>query len=104
MSLRQNKKKASHGPLYVNVYIYDKAYGGPEEGGWWFNTFEPVSSVRVYGKRKIETELLKAENFCNTENEERNSDVESVCSDGKYIVCTEFHKAKFYPRTKPHYE
>ena len=24
---------------YVNVYMVDQAYGGPEEGGWWYNTW-----------------------------------------------------------------
>ena len=22
---------------FVNVYTVDKAYGGPEEGGWWYD-------------------------------------------------------------------
>lgn len=27
---------------YVNIYEVYKAYGGPEEGGWWFNAGECV--------------------------------------------------------------
>jgi hypothetical protein len=23
---------------YVNVYAIDRCYGGPEEGGWWYDT------------------------------------------------------------------
>lgn len=26
-----------HVPYYVNIYICGRAYGGPEEGGWWYN-------------------------------------------------------------------
>lgn len=33
--------------LYVNVYSVGKAYGGPEEGGWYFNTGTPVTSIKV---------------------------------------------------------
>ena len=31
--------------FFVNVYRADRAYGGSEEGGWWFNTGEAVKSV-----------------------------------------------------------
>jgi len=27
---------------YVNLYMLDRAYGGREEGGWWYDTGEPV--------------------------------------------------------------
>jgi hypothetical protein len=33
--------------LYVNVYSAAQAYGGPEEGGWWFDTGVPVASIPV---------------------------------------------------------
>ena len=29
---------------YVNVYDVTRAYGGPEEGGWWYDTGEPIAS------------------------------------------------------------
>ena len=32
---------------FVNVYIVTRHYGGPEEGGWWFNSGEPLASVPV---------------------------------------------------------
>ena len=25
----------------VAIFFVDRAYGGPEEGGWWFDTGEP---------------------------------------------------------------
>jgi hypothetical protein len=32
---------------HINVYEVDRAYGGPEEGGWWYDTgtFRPDLSV-----------------------------------------------------------
>lgn len=27
---------------YVQLYLLDRAFGGHEEGGWWFDTGEPV--------------------------------------------------------------
>ena len=32
---------------FVNVYSVTRHYGGPEEGGWWYNQGEPIASVPV---------------------------------------------------------
>jgi hypothetical protein len=32
---------------YVNAYEVGQGYGGPEEGGWWVTTLEPVASIPV---------------------------------------------------------
>lgn len=38
--------------LYLNVYLVTRHYGGPEEGGWWYNRGEAVASMPV--KARIE--------------------------------------------------
>jgi hypothetical protein len=40
---------------YVNVYSISQGYGGPEEGGWWYNVGEPVTSVRCDTHTEAET-------------------------------------------------
>ena len=30
------------------VYLIDRAYGGPEEGGWWYDTGERVRIIRTF--------------------------------------------------------
>lgn len=35
------------GTCWVNVYLVDRAYGGPEEGGWWYDTGTAVRSTQV---------------------------------------------------------
>ncbi len=32
---------------YVNAYFVTRHYGGPEEGGWWYDCGEPVASLPV---------------------------------------------------------
>ena len=32
---------------YANAYWTDRLYGGPEEGGWWYEAGEPVQSVLI---------------------------------------------------------
>jgi len=29
----------------ATVYLVSESYGGPEEGGWWYNVFEPIACV-----------------------------------------------------------
>jgi hypothetical protein len=33
---------------FVAVYNTDRAYGGPEEGGWYYNTADLVRVVRTF--------------------------------------------------------
>jgi hypothetical protein len=35
------------GVLFVNAYNVNRLYGGAEEGGWWYDTGDPVASVPV---------------------------------------------------------
>lgn len=37
--------------LYVNAYAVTRHYGGPEEGGWWYNAGQPLASVPIRAKR-----------------------------------------------------
>jgi hypothetical protein len=38
--------------LFVNVYLVSRVYGGPEEGGWWYDSGEPLASVPVPANRE----------------------------------------------------
>lgn len=33
--------------MYVNAYSITRHYGGPEEGGWWFNHRQPIASIPI---------------------------------------------------------
>jgi hypothetical protein len=32
---------------YVTAYEVSRHYGGPEEGGWWFDWYEPLATFPV---------------------------------------------------------
>lgn len=36
---------------YVTVYRISRLRGGPEEGGWWYDHYDPVCSVPTDGTR-----------------------------------------------------
>jgi hypothetical protein len=44
------------GTHYVNVYELEQGYGGPEEGGWYYEAGEPVASVPFDTLREAEAE------------------------------------------------
>lgn len=39
------------GVVAFTIGLADKAYGGPEEGGWWYDTFSPEKVFYVPSRR-----------------------------------------------------
>ena len=91
---------------FVNVYRIDRAYGGPEEGGWYFTYGEFSDGTAVPDEREEDVEHAKsdAQARCDALNENRNSDIGSVLSEGQYVVMVESHPGKDFPETQPYYE
>lgn len=89
--------------FFLNVYLIDKAYGGPEEGGWWFEYGQAIRSVQAsletLGTMRAELQL-----WCDSENAQRRSDIGSVLSEGKYVVYVEDEPGRDWPSERPHYE
>ncbi len=88
---------------YINIYLIDRAYGGPEEGGWWYDTQDLEESRWFSTEQNAENALQDIENIYEQENKERNSNIYSVCSDGKYVVRLEQYLGESSPAYKPHY-
>lgn len=87
---------------YVVVYEVDRAYGGREEGGWWYDCGEPVHQVVVVGDWadavKVRDELRASEDWQDT------GDVGSVLySGGCYSVSVEDKPGEAYPQSRPRY-
>lgn len=80
-TVRENRR--SH-YCYINTYCYDRHYGGPAEGGDYYNAETPVESIRV--KRKNAARLLREkQRECDIENEGAPS-IYSVLSRGIMVV------------------
>ena len=43
----KNKHEIWISRVYVNAYEVTREYGGPEEGGWYYDAGEPMASVPV---------------------------------------------------------
>lgn len=91
--------------IYINTYETNRAYGGPEEGGWWFDIGDPVESVQFdfsYQARYALPEF--EERWMKRNKEEERKRPSSVNCDGWYETYLEDKFAESYPKQKPHYE
>jgi hypothetical protein len=96
---------------FVQLFLLDRAYGGSEEGGWWFDCGEPVDCAynRGFATRNDARDYLAylyenedSDGFLNELNEGR-SDINSVTSEGVYDFKIVEEVAPF-PEFRPHYE
>ena len=90
--------------LYVNVYLWDRACGGPEEGGWYYDTYDPHEAQCVLCATEEEAERVADEKkaWCDAENADRYHP-SSVLSDGHFRVMIEAWPAEPSPANTPHY-
>jgi hypothetical protein len=103
----------------VAIYLTDRRYGGPEEGGWWYDVGERVDDVldgmppdsvaKVFSGEASEEEAEQHAALLNgllgqSVNVGRRS-IDSVLSTGRYVAeVRECWPEKNYPKEKPHYE
>jgi len=88
--------------IFVNVYLIDRAYGGPEEGGWWYDCGQiiavyPCDTKEAASKLK---DWLEKGRYSN----EGRRDIGSVLSEGIFNVVLAWEPGENYPRYRPHYE
>jgi len=112
--------------IYVNIYRVGRSYGGPEEGGWYFDTGTPIGAVPItvteeertaiwntaerhdkdfdyylsdYLKKKAEAEAQRHRVFFPRTNKRS-----SVLGGEDYDVLIEDSFPQPFPKERPHYE
>ena len=104
-----NHKKRGHMTHLVAVYDVGMRYGGPEEGGWWYNAGSLVRVVKVFRSED------RAFEYCRRLNQRLNSRVfgpnqgkreyTSVLSEGELRADVYENMAPAgSPEVRPHYE
>jgi len=81
---------------FVNVYAVSLVYGGPEEGGWWYDRYFPVSSFGFSSRRKSKQAMKRKYSKEVVKAERENSQLEnytSVRGGLRYEVLIQDHKA-----------
>jgi hypothetical protein len=100
----------------VSLVVRDRAFGGHEEGGWWFDCGEPVdhSFNRGFHSRSDARKYLayleedgEIGEVLDELNEGR-AELSSVTCEGVYdfmvLEADDEGRAKPFPETRPHYE
>lgn len=90
----------------VAVYMTDRAYGGPEEGGWWYDTGEHIRTVKTFRRESQAIDYCRRLNATldKTLNRGRR-EISSVLSNGRYAAeIWDNHAPRHYPETRPYYE
>lgn len=97
------------GPWTVAVYLVDRAYGGPEEGGWYYDCSEPADEYASFtvgftdeGAADRHAAMLNGQ-YGPIWNEGRR-EISSVLSEGQYRAMAREGNPKPWPAIKPHYE
>lgn len=87
-------------------YEIDRAWGGPEEGGWWYDTGTLVRPFRVVRSKERAYHLAARANRLITRLQRNKRSVGSVIYDGGRYACKVFSPTapEFYPPVPPHYE
>lgn len=105
---RKQRKAAKM--IYVNIYDADRAYGGPEEGGWWYDTGWPLDNQRAHGggtffnparawdHAQAINDALRAREVGISSRDPR-----SVLYRGRIEAHVERHPAQAFPQERPYY-
>jgi len=87
-------------PTVITIHETCLRYGGPEEGGWWYQQGEPVLSHCIFSKKQaIQTYVKYFEEY----------EIEGQPSLGDSTTYSNYELmfsnalARAYPETKPHY-
>lgn len=91
--------------VYANVYRVSRCYGGPEEGGWWYDVGEPLESVRIDPLITTEeVEALEKRLKANWGFEQSERGRYSMAGGADVSVIFENHFAQEWPERAPRYE
>lgn len=85
LPLPPKRRRRSRKHAFVNIYLVDKACYSPAEGGCWCDYGCVVESIKV-GRKRLPQVLRRYQEWVAEENADRNSNISSVASDGRYEV------------------
>lgn len=90
----------------VAFYEQDRVYGGPEEGGWWYDTGDLARPFRMARSQDEAYRLARRANHLLTLVQRRQRSVGSAIYDGgrfgAYVFVNEL--PAFFPPERPRYE
>lgn len=90
----------------VALYEVDRAYGGPEEGGWFYDTGRLARLLRLCATETAAVGRAARANRLLARLQRRRRFVDSVAYDGGRYAAVVFERSapEHYPDQPPHYE
>jgi len=94
----------------IAVYELDRSYGGPEEGGWWYDT---GSLVRIHKVVKSEDQAYKIARRLNQglahkrfATGQPSPGISSVAYQGGHLAARVFERTapEYFPQQRPYFE
>lgn len=87
------------GSYYVNIYQLSRNYGGPEEGGWWYDSGSPVGAIPCESYTEAEEIAEKYEQRFPTTKARY-----SVLGGEDHTILIEREMGRYWPERTPRYE
>jgi len=84
---------------YVNVYFVGRAYGGPEEGGWYYDEYEPESASSPFRSKAAAQKVART---LGAEIEKENEEDRRRGRGERRKVKIETHPARYSNNYKPY--
>lgn len=91
----------------IGFYELDRAYGGPEEGGWWYDCGQLVRAFRVAHSEAEAIRLCRRANDLLHRLQRNKRDIGSVIySGGRHCAwfSDDGRLPSHWPETRPYYE
>ncbi|WP_299654246.1 hypothetical protein [uncultured Jannaschia sp.] len=90
----------------VALYEMDRTYGGPEEGGWWYDHGALCRVLKVVPSADAAYTLAARANRLMNRLQRDKRDIGSMAyTGGRYAACVFEHTApRVFPEVPPHYE
>ena len=93
------------GEIYVNEYLVGKDYGGPEEGGWWYNVGKFVKCRGIYTLEELALDRLGIlVPLIAIQNKDMYPPDSLLSNNNWSSIFVEKQKGENYPKVRPHYE
>lgn len=90
--------------MFLTVYSQTRHYGGPEEGGWWYDWHEPVASVELPQWLDADEVEAKREALLKVYDHLAEGDIGSVLGGTHVWVGREDEQYEFQTTRRPRYE
>lgn len=96
---KRSRRYPSHKYVWVNVYTVRRLYGGPEEGGWYYDHYTCVYSKRV--KKRFASQCK--DNLIKEHSYRKWGNISSVLGGQNVDVWIENHEAESATTERPYY-